>query len=275
MSRRRERRDKPHAQFVELCVGDIVMDERWHGRDAAGSARPIDAAEQPGQEWSDEQLETDIRKRGLIEPLRVRKLEDGRWGLIAGSRRWGACMRISARMLVPCTYDERERDDFIAASTTLAENTHRRAMRNWEIANHLWSMHAARPELEVWELADACTFDREFCKQLVDVKSRACPELWTLFERHDGQLPAGISWPSFVAVCRLVKDDQMEAWGALVDKHVASAKASKRAKRGRYRPSKAKLTAWAAQIEDATDDYVRGIRKGLLVGAGTEPFKVD
>ncbi len=255
---------RPRSQFVELLTTEIVIDEKWHGRSAAGSGGAIDDAEAPGQEWSGAQLLDSIRRHGLIEPLRVRKLDDGRWALVAGSRRLACCVIIDSEgepQRWPCTFDERERDDFIAASATLAENTHRRPMRNYEIANFLWRMHAARPEMSPAELAEACSMSRSFCSQLLLVRSRATKEMWQLFERHDGKLPAGVSWRAYVGVCKLPPVKQMPAWLALVDERLGGPSKEQRPKRGTYRPSVAQLKRWAALASG-------GLQLGLRAAAG-------
>ena len=263
-----------HVKFIELHGDEIVMDERWHGRKASGSARTVKAAEKPGEEMSDEQLEADIRVRGLIEPLRVRQLSDGGWGCVAGARRLVACRKIGG--LWPCTYNERERDDFVAATTTLAENTHRRPMRNYEIANFLWTMHAARPELTPHELADSVGMKPSLCKELLLVRSRASPELWALFERHDGALPAGIHWYEFVNICKLPKAEQVPAWLKLVDKQLAGKSRPTRAQGRKYRPSRSKVDGWLAELgENPRGAYLRGLRRGLQIAQGKQSFQLS
>ncbi len=271
MSRRRKKKEpEPNILFVQLRVDEVLTDPRWHGRSEKGSGAEIKSAEEPGQEWSLADLEASIRKHGPIHAPRIRKLPNGKWGLVAGARRLICYRNISSTKLWVFTYDERATDDFLAAATTLAENTHRRPMRHWEIANFLWSMHAARPHLTKDELAEECSMSKSLCSQLLLVRDRAAPELWSLFERHDGALPAGIRWTDFVLICRLPKHEQMPGWLKLVELQLHSPSARK-GRNAKSRPYRNKVIRWINEIEPHTE-FLRGVRHGLRVSLGEVPI---
>lgn len=80
---------------------------------------------QPRQTFDDtalQELAQSIEAQGLIEPLVVRPLSDHHYEIIAGERRWRACMLIGLHDL-PClinTYSDEQ-----AAAVTLIENVQR------------------------------------------------------------------------------------------------------------------------------------------------------
>jgi ParB family transcriptional regulator, chromosome partitioning protein len=56
--------------------------------------RLVPDPDQPRRDWSDEdslqELGESIKSRGLLQPIRVRPVEDGNWMIITGERRWRA-----------------------------------------------------------------------------------------------------------------------------------------------------------------------------------------
>lgn len=87
---------------------------------------PVDAIEpnleQPRQYFDEgalEALAASVRERGILQPVLVRPLRDGRYGLVAGERRWRAA-RIAGLETIPAlvsTYDDLE-----ALAAALIEN---------------------------------------------------------------------------------------------------------------------------------------------------------
>jgi len=78
----------------------------------------------------DPKIIADIRKRGVINPLHVRKLPDGKYGVICGSRRLLALLKNSVKE-APCIVHE-DMDDIEAYSMSLAENYAVQRPENWE-----------------------------------------------------------------------------------------------------------------------------------------------
>ncbi len=73
-------------------------------------------------EASLEELAESIRENGLLQPIVVRPLPGGRYGIVAGERRWRAC-RMAGLSTVPVTV--RELSDEQAAALALIENLQR------------------------------------------------------------------------------------------------------------------------------------------------------
>lgn len=274
MSAKKKKR-APSAEPVEVQALDILLDEHWHGRSEKGSLRVIPDAAEPTQEWSDEQLKADIRKRGLINPPRIAKTADGRWRCVAGARRLRALQQIvredgEPERMVLCTYRAADDDDFVAAATMVAENMHRRRMEGFEVAEAVYRMHAARPDYSVSELAEEMGATRTYVNQLLIVRDKATPELWSVFQRTRGKFGHGVYWKDFVAVCQLPASRQLEAWNALVVRQ------ERRAQRGRKprKVSSARLRQLILSMgpPEQLDDFGRGKREGLLLALNDPAF---
>ena len=78
-----------------------------------------------------QELADSIRENGLIQPLVVRPIEDGRYQLIAGERRWRAC-RLAGMQEAPAVI--LEADELRAAQLTLIENLQREDLNPLEAA---------------------------------------------------------------------------------------------------------------------------------------------
>ena len=90
--------------------------------------------DQPRKAFDKEGLETlaaSIKENGLIQPLVVRPIEDGRYRLIAGERRWRAC-RMAGLREAPAVI--LEADELRAAQLTLIENLQREDLNPLEEA---------------------------------------------------------------------------------------------------------------------------------------------
>lgn len=77
------------------------------------------------------ELADSIRENGLIQPLVVRPIEDGRYMLIAGERRWRAC-RMAGLTEAPAVI--MQADELKAAQLTLIENLQREDLNPLEAA---------------------------------------------------------------------------------------------------------------------------------------------
>jgi len=98
-------------------------DERDDGWVAIGSITPNPY--QPREVFDEsglDELTTSVRDRGLLQPLVVRRLADGRYELIAGERRWRAAQRAGLTR-VPVVV--READNSEALELALIENLQR------------------------------------------------------------------------------------------------------------------------------------------------------
>lgn len=81
--------------------------------------------EQPRNDFNDDalnELAESIRLHGVLQPLLVRPMPNGRYRIVAGERRWRAC-RIAGEETVPAII--REMSDGEAAELTLIENLQR------------------------------------------------------------------------------------------------------------------------------------------------------
>ncbi|MCL6635742.1 MAG: ParB/RepB/Spo0J family partition protein [Peptococcaceae bacterium] len=89
---------------------------------------------QPRQHIADDKLQElaeSIREHGVVQPVVVRRLEDGSYELIAGERRWRAC-RLLQMDKIPAIV--RHYDDLEAAAVALIENIQRENLNPLEEA---------------------------------------------------------------------------------------------------------------------------------------------
>jgi ParB family chromosome partitioning protein len=99
------------------------------GGDAQMLSIPVGSIEpnpnQPRQHFDEEaltELAASIRDVGVLQPLLVRPLEDGRYQLVAGERRWRAARRAGVDMVPALVRDATE---IASAEQALIENLHR------------------------------------------------------------------------------------------------------------------------------------------------------
>lgn len=89
---------------------------------------------QPRQVLNDEKLRElagSIKEHGVVQPIVVRSLEDGKYELIAGERRWRACRELGMKK-IPAVI--REYGDLDAAAVALIENVQREDLNPLEEA---------------------------------------------------------------------------------------------------------------------------------------------
>ena len=99
-----------------------------------GKMLPIDRIdpnpEQPRVEIGDlTELADSIREKGVLEPLLVKQLQNNRWLIIAGERRWRAARNVGLKE-VPCI--EINVDEQGVAEIALIENLQRKDLTVWE-----------------------------------------------------------------------------------------------------------------------------------------------
>jgi ParB family chromosome partitioning protein len=93
--------------------------------------------DQPRREFDDlSDLIASIREKGVLEPLLVRRFEDG-YQIVAGERRWRACKEIGLSV-VPCI--EKNVDDREMLEIALIENLQRKDLTVFEEAEGLQSL---------------------------------------------------------------------------------------------------------------------------------------
>ena len=93
--------------------------------------------DQPRREFDDlSDLVASIREKGVLEPLIVRRFEDG-YQIVAGERRWRACKEIGLSV-IPCI--EKNVDDREMLEIALIENLQRKDLTPFEEAEGLQAL---------------------------------------------------------------------------------------------------------------------------------------
>lgn len=107
-----------------------------------GKTIPIDRLEpnpeQPRRELGDlTELTASIREKGVLEPLLVKPLGDGKYMIIAGERRWRSS-KLAGLTEVPCIEMDLDEDEI--AEIALIENLQRKDLNVWEEADGLLAL---------------------------------------------------------------------------------------------------------------------------------------
>lgn len=109
-----------------------------------------------GQEDSTvEELAASIREKGLLSPLTVRPLADGRFEILVGQRRYLACELVPLDP-VPC-FVRQGLSDADAISLSLIENVHRADMHPIDKAKALQALYAKHGSYEGVAKESACS----------------------------------------------------------------------------------------------------------------------
>ncbi len=247
-------RKAPPAKLVHLRASALVVDHQWNSRQES-SASPA----------ADKDLQADIEKRGLLQPLVVVKVGE-EWILVAGFRRQRACAAIDETRTWPCL--ERSFEDFElgleaeASGANLAENLHRRNLKPYEIADHLARIRKTQPGITLAQLSELVGLSQGRARELLKVRERAVPEVWAVFKRYGRRYPGAIQFKDLMSVVGLPRLEQLEAW----KKIVAASKPKKRQRRT--------LEDYLEQVHEIAGsvDFRAGVRFGLLVALNREPW---
>lgn len=109
---------------------------------------------QPRRHFADEALDTlaeSVRTQGVLQPILIRPLPDGRFGLIAGERRLKAAQRAGLLRIPAIVRDITEEE---ALDFALFENTQREDLNAYEFAQATLNLIVRRMN---WDVADAPT----------------------------------------------------------------------------------------------------------------------
>ncbi len=108
---------KPMSQMAEIEIADIIPN-------------PAQPRKQFDEEALDE-LADSIRQLGVIQPVTIKKTDDGKYVIISGERRWRAARRADLKTLPAYI---REVDDENLYAMSLVENIQRQDLNAIEIA---------------------------------------------------------------------------------------------------------------------------------------------
>lgn len=155
---------------------------------------------QPRKDFNPEKLQEladSIKAQGVIQPIIVRKIEEGRYEIIAGERRWQAS-KLAGLEAIPVIV--REIDDKTALAMALVENLQRQDLKPMEEAEALQRLKDEF-KLKNTEVAEAVgKKPNDVNKLLVLLKLPGC--LKALYDR-------GVTSPEILnELARAYKDDQ-------------------------------------------------------------------
>jgi ParB/RepB/Spo0J family partition protein len=247
---------------VTLRISEIVRDLEWNCRDAIAASNSDNDA-----------LAANIEARGLLQPPRVRQLEDGRFALVHGFRRVAACEQLDPDMEILCTLQEptgdEEEDELEATAANLAENIRRQRLAPFEIANTLHRLKKGRPDLTAGQIAEMAGMHPATARRYLKIRHSAGAELWELFCRYGERYPHGVNVADVAKVVTFPHDEQPAKWAELLKSRKQHG--GKRKKGSKSPSSKAaKLRRYIEQVPelDASQDFRDGARWAFQVALG-------
>ena len=200
---------RAHLETVTIPVSSLVVDGRRNSRQLGGSRALLDRATAPRTEMSLDELEDSIRSEGLLQPPGVSKHAKG-YRLEYGYRRVTACLRIDPQMPITCVVIET--DAIGLAVANIAENVHRRQIREFELALAVKRIIDENPLVSVESIAKRLALRPRLVRELALVCKRAAPELWLVFPRFGGRPGTGMQWKQIVPLMEYEHDEQVAMW---------------------------------------------------------------
>lgn len=182
-AKRRESLDLPEVALGEAVADDeitVVAEERLERLPLGQLSR---GRYQPRREIQPEALEEladSIRAQGVMQPIVVRPIDEQRYEIIAGERRWRAA-QLAELDVIPAVI--REVTDEVALALALIENIQRENLNAIEEAMALKRL-IDEFELTQQQVADAVGRSRTQVANLLRLLSLE-PEVQTLLERGD------------------------------------------------------------------------------------------
>lgn len=280
-----EGRAAPRSSTVWLKPSAIVIDEKWNARNyehfSGTGAKTEHVTKEPGQQMSDAELLADIKQHGLIQNLVVRKNPEGKGHVLTvGFRRHRALMSDDDLRDKPVlcveqisSGDESE-DEFKASAMNLSENLNRRNLRTFEIADKLFRMRKARPDITSKELAKRTGLSYPYVSALLRIRTKAIAQLWDLFCQFGTNFGNGITYKDMLTITALAKGEQLEAWKKLVAERTGKNSKGAKEKKG-PKPAKPKqLEEYLGMVDTlgGSADWKKGVRFGLLLALGRQTW---
>lgn len=190
----RTKKIPPALLARSVPIGQIVPDPNQPRRD-------LDEAEAKGPL---EALAYSIRERGVLQPILVRPLDDGRFALVAGERRWRAAA-LAGLAEVPAVV----REDLEGASlemAQLAENLQREALSDLDVAVALRGIMERYPEMRKKDLALELNRNPSYITRMMSM----------LDERWSGLVADGVlTWATVLERFKALPEDSRQRLEAL------------------------------------------------------------
>lgn len=220
---------KPMSEMTEIEIGKIIPNPT-----------------QPRKEFDEEALDEladSIRQLGVIQPVTVRKAEDGRYIIISGERRWRAAQRADLKTLPVYI---REVDDEDLHAMALVENIQRQDLNAIEIA------------LGMQRLLDECHLTQDALSEKVGKKRSSVSNYLRLLKLPDEvqlALKEGlISMGHAKAIAGAPADQQLRALKKCIKKGLSVRQAEELSRSLAEAPAAA---AQPAEDEEYPDSYLR------------------
>jgi len=92
-------------------------------------------------------LKLSIQSQGLITPIAVQKMENGKFKLLAGGRRFTCLLELPEYQLIPCRVYDTDTSGLRAKEIELDENVSRKDFEYWERDNLIRDIHTTKQQI--------------------------------------------------------------------------------------------------------------------------------
>ena len=252
-----------------LLPSEIILDADWNARQEYIER---DAANEPSDKLSTEQLEISILQRGLLQPPKVRKLPTGQYAAVFGFRRIKASIIVAPDKPIQCsllqsTGDE-AKDDIAARAENLVENLHRESLKPWEVADALYRFKKAHGKITQVRISEITGLTRSYVGNLIRLREKAHPQVWSQFQRWGVSLR--IPYGAVLEIVALPRERQLDAWNEYIDGQ--KTKIRKRSKERKPGPSKLVKYLAATDAIKQSSKFRKGLKLGLAIALGKKKW---
>jgi len=185
--------------FKEIPLSDLVISNK-------NVRKSLDNS---NEETNLETLAHDIKHNGLINPLSVRKIDNGKYEIYAGQRRFMALKRIKSESAL-CSISSV--DDNKAELISLSENLQRNKMSQLDKCEAFYKLYLMYNQ-DVNQVAKRVSYANYTIKDYITVKENLTSELFkNLDEKGDEKLSMELA----VYLCKHIsKEKQHEVWESI------------------------------------------------------------
>lgn len=257
-------------KFVSLYPGDIQLDKAWNSRKEYVDR---EIAEAPTEHLSTLQLEASVAEHGVLQPPMVRQCEEKTYTAVFGFRRIEAAYKVAPKKKIKCSILELTgdpiADDFKARMANLSENVHRESLKAWEIAEALYQIIQAHPQMTVVQIAQQTSLSKSYAGNLIRLRKKAHPDVWKQFQRWGTSMK--IKYQEVLELVVLPQDRQLEVW----NQKIADRKSKVGIRGKEKKPGQVKLNKYLHAVDalDRSSEFKKGLKLGLSIALGKKKWR--
>lgn len=219
-------------------------------------------------------LASDIRENGLLEPVIVRKIGN-EYQLIAGFRRMAACDLVGLSK-IPCTVKDAA-SDLDATKINIVENVQRNDLQPFELAYALQKLKtqaAAKGEkITNEQIAEMIHCSKGHVGSLIRCAENLIPKVAKAF-RGEGGIPLDLA--KAIKFAAMSKEEQAEAWETYLERKLGSGtEEGEEGEGGKSDKDKPKRAPRKEKVEAMLDNIQRDLVTDIKIAGAWAKFTKD